>query len=70
MIFQLRANSFFAYINLLVIYLSYSNKQHRGNEGEGQFHITNKNIKYHLDNYLVKIITYDDVYNKLTKNIK
>lgn len=47
--------------------ISYSNKQHRGNEGEGQFHVTNKNIKYHLDNYLVKKITYTEVYNKLNK---
>jgi hypothetical protein len=47
--------------------ISYSNKQHRGNEGEGQFHVTDKNIKYHLDNYLMKKITYDDVYNKLNK---
>ena len=47
--------------------ISYSNKQHRGNEGEGQFHVTDKNIKYHLDNYLMKKITYNDVYNKLNK---
>jgi glycosyltransferase involved in cell wall biosynthesis len=26
-----------------------------------------KNIKYHLDNYLVKKITYNEVYNKLNK---
>jgi hypothetical protein len=50
--------------------ISYSNKQHRGNEGEGQFHVTNKNIKYHLDNYLVKKITYNEVYNKLSKKKK
>lgn len=48
--------------------ISYSDKQHKGNEGEGQFHITNKNIKYHMDNYLVKILTYDEVYEKLNKN--
>lgn len=47
--------------------ISYCNKQHRGNEGEGQFHVTNKNIKYHLDNYLVKTLTYNEVYNKLNK---
>jgi hypothetical protein len=50
--------------------ISYSDKQHRGNEGEGQFHVTNKNIKYHLDNYLVTTITYDEVYNKLNKKNK
>lgn len=47
--------------------ISYCNKQHRGNVGEGQFHVTNKNIKYHLDNFLVKKITYNEVYNKLNK---
>jgi hypothetical protein len=50
--------------------ISYSNKQHRGNEGEGQFHVTEKNINYHLDNYLVKQITYTEVYNKLNKEKK
>ena len=45
--------------------VSYSNKQHRGNEGEGQFHITNKNIKHHIKTYLVKTLTYDEVYEKL-----
>jgi hypothetical protein len=47
--------------------INYSNKQHRGNEGEGQFHINNKNIKHHLTNYLVKSLTYDEVYDKLNK---
>jgi hypothetical protein len=50
--------------------ISYSNKQHRGNEGEGQFHVTEKNINYHLNNYLVKQITYTEVYNKLNKQKK
>ncbi len=50
--------------------ISYSNKQHRGNEGEGQFHVTNKNIKYHLDNFLVKTITYNEVYIKLNEKNK
>lgn len=47
--------------------INYSNKQHRGNEGEGQFHVTEKNINYHLENYLVKIITYEEVFQKLNK---
>ena len=49
--------------------ISYSNKQHRGNEGEGQFHVNEKNIKYHLENYLVKTITYKEVYEKLSKKL-
>jgi hypothetical protein len=47
--------------------ISYSNSQHRGNYGEGQFHITNKNINYHMNHYLVKTITYNEVYGKLSK---
>ena len=43
----------------------YSNKQHRNNEGEGQFHINNDTIKYHIDNYLIKEITYNELYNIL-----
>jgi hypothetical protein len=46
--------------------INYSDKQHRKNVGEGQFHVSNKNIYYHLDNYLVKIITYEEVYEKLS----
>ena len=38
-----------------------SDKQHRGNVGEGQFHLTNKNLGYHLDNFLHKILTYKDI---------
>ena len=41
----------------------YSNKQHRNNEGEGQFHINNKNIEYHLKNHLVDEIDYKKLYN-------
>jgi hypothetical protein len=49
--------------------IRYSNKQHRGNEGEGQFHVTNKNITHHLDNYHFKTITYDEII-KIIKNKK
>lgn len=41
----------------------YSNKQHRNNEGEGQFHINNKTLEYHMNNYLIKEITYEELYN-------
>ena len=33
---------------------NYSNKQHRGNEGEGQFHLNEKTIQFHLDNQLYR----------------
>jgi len=45
--------------------ISYSNKQHRGNEGEGQFHIDSKNIDYHIHNYYFKSMTYKEVINLL-----
>ena len=44
----------------------YSNKQHRGNEGEGQFHITNKNLQEHIDWHLIKKITYEELLSWLT----
>lgn len=47
--------------------IGYSDKQHRGNTGEGQFHLTNKNLGYHLDNYLYKILTYKDIEECLTR---
>ncbi len=40
----------------------YSDKQHRGNEGEGQFHLNQDNIKYHRDHYLQKVISYEELY--------
>lgn len=43
--------------------ISYSDKQHRNNKGEGQFHITNKNFKYHYDNFFVKEISYKKLYD-------
>ena len=41
--------------------LNYSDKQHRGNEGEGQFHVTQKNYEYHRANYFVQSVTYDEI---------
>lgn len=43
----------------------WSGKMHRGKAGnyvEGQFHITNENIQYHVDNYIVDILTYDTLF--------
>lgn len=41
----------------------YSDKQHRGNEGEGQFHLNEGNIDYHRQNYLEQELTYDELYD-------
>lgn len=40
----------------------YSDKQHRGNEGEGQFHLNAGNIEYHRENYLEEVLTYEELY--------
>lgn len=42
----------------------YSNKQHRGNIGEGQFHINEKTIDFH-NKYFYQEITYEDLYRLL-----
>jgi len=43
----------------------YSDKQHRGNEGEGQFHLNESNIEYHRKNYLQRILSYAELYELL-----
>ncbi|MEK6797883.1 MAG: hypothetical protein AABZ12_02840 [Planctomycetota bacterium] len=37
----------------------YSDKQHKGNVGEGQFHINQDTIQIHLDRYLYQTLTYE-----------
>lgn len=41
--------------------MKYSDKQHKGNTGEGQFHITHSTLQYHLDNHLFATLSYTDV---------
>lgn len=43
----------------------YSDKQHRGNEGEGQFHLNESNIIYHRKNFLERVLTYAELYSLL-----
>ena len=43
----------------------YSDKQHRGNEGEGQFHLNQDNIEYHRKNYEDRVINYQELYELL-----
>ena len=45
--------------------IGYSDKQHKGNVGEGQFHITEKNLQLHLDRYFYKALSYDELYQLL-----
>ena len=39
--------------------IGYGDKQHKGNTGEGQFHITEKNLQMHLDRFLVTTLDYN-----------
>lgn len=43
--------------------LGYSDKQHKGNEGEGQFHLNQASIKYHMDNNFVQWLTYEELFS-------
>jgi len=43
----------------------YSDKQHRGNEGEGQFHLNESNIGYHRKNFWERDLTYTELYRLL-----
>jgi len=40
--------------------IGYCNKQHRGNTGEGQFHINQRNIGLH-DKHLHSILSYEEI---------
>lgn len=46
--------------------INYSDKQHKGNEGEGQFHLNEKTLKVHLDNYLYQSMTYEELFDLLS----
>lgn len=37
----------------------WSSKQHKGNQGEGQFHVTSRNLSTHLEHRLMLRLTYD-----------
>jgi len=44
----------------------YSDFQHKGNVGEGQFHINPRTLQIHLDHYLHKTLTYGELLQLLT----
>lgn len=48
----------------------YSDFQHKGNKGEGQFHVNNDTIDYHMKTHLKEWITYEDVINMFSKYSK
>lgn len=41
----------------------YSDFQHKGNAGEGQFHLNPKSIGYHFENHFVQWLSYEELYN-------
>ena len=41
----------------------FSNKQHKGNLGEGQFHLNQSTISWHLKNHLDRWVTYSELYD-------
>lgn len=45
----------------------YSDFQHKGNEGEGQFHVNSRSIQYHMENNFKEYITYEKVYDMFSK---
>lgn len=45
--------------------IQYSDKQHRGNKGEGQFHLNNRTYEHHLANYKEKELTYQEILDLL-----
>jgi len=44
----------------------YSDKQHKGNVGEGQFHLNQDTLQIHLDRYLYKELTYEELLELLS----
>ena len=41
----------------------YSDFQHAGNAGEGQFHLNNNTLDYHRDNCFLQFLTYEELFN-------
>ena len=53
--------------NEITSMLGYSDFQHKGNEGEGQFHLNQDNIEYHRKHHLQRILKYAELYNLLSR---
>ncbi|HVC94054.1 MAG TPA: hypothetical protein VND64_10205 [Pirellulales bacterium] len=47
-------------------HIQYSDKQHKGNLGEGQFHINRRTMQVHLEQHLYRTLTYDQLLELLT----
>jgi len=47
--------------------IDYSDRQHKGNVGEGQFHINPRTLQVHLDHYSYKTLTYNQLLELLQR---
>lgn len=47
---------------------AFCEKQHKGNKGEGQFHINGKNIQAHVDANMVSFLSYNQIFDMLVQN--
>lgn len=43
----------------------YSDKQHKGNQGEGQFHLNQGSIDYHFQKHFERWLSYEELYDLL-----
>ena len=50
--------------------LKYSDKQHKGNVGEGQFHVNQDTYAHHKKKYFVRALTYSEIRRLLLKHKK
>jgi hypothetical protein len=46
--------------------IGYGDRQHKGNVGEGQFHITEKTLQIHLDRFYQHTLTYQELLDLLS----
>lgn len=46
--------------------IHYSDKQHKGNVGEGQFHLNGRTLQHHLDRYLAHSLSYEELFQLLS----
>ena len=53
--------------NSILGVLGYSDFQHKGNSGEGQFHLNQDSIEYHKDNHFVKWLSYNELFDLFSK---
>jgi len=49
--------------NEILSCFGYSDRQHKGNEGEGQFHLNQGSIDYHMQHHFVQWLTYEELYD-------